>query len=101
MKNIVELLIDDFHEGALPELMPRHQPMAWMEGKANVVIGMRRAGKTWFCYQKKADSCLVGSKERVGLKKGTIVTWLDEEPSVEGIAILPAWRWSLTEGKEI
>ena len=66
MKNIVELLIDDFHERALPELMPRHQSMAWMEGKANVVIGMRRAGKTWFCYQKMHELLAEGiPKERL------------------------------------
>ena len=66
MKNIVELLIDDFHERALPELMPRHQPMAWMKGKANVVIGMRRAGKTWFCYQKMHELLAEGiPKERL------------------------------------
>jgi len=55
MKNILDLLIDDFHERPLPELMPRHQTMAWAAGKANVVIGMRRAGKTWFCYQKMQE----------------------------------------------
>jgi len=46
MKNILDLLIDDFHERGLPELMPRPQSMAWVSGKANVVIGMRRSGKT-------------------------------------------------------
>jgi len=55
MKNILDFLIDDFHERPLPELMPRHQTMAWVAGKANVVIGMRRAGKTWFCYQKMQE----------------------------------------------
>ena len=55
MKNILDLLIDDFHERPLPELMPRHQTMARVAGKANVVIGMRRAGKTWFCYQKMQE----------------------------------------------
>jgi hypothetical protein len=25
MKNVLDLLIDDFHERALPDLMPRHQ----------------------------------------------------------------------------
>lgn len=55
MKNVLGLLIDDFHERALPELMPRRQIFSWMPGKANVVIGMRRAGKTWFCYQKMKE----------------------------------------------
>jgi hypothetical protein len=34
MKNVLDLLIDDFHERALPDLMPRHQAIAWMPGKA-------------------------------------------------------------------
>ena len=52
MQNILDILIDDFHERALPELMPRNQSMTRVPGKANVVIGMRRSGKTWFCYQQ-------------------------------------------------
>ena len=47
MRNILDLLIDDFHERPLPELMPRQQSMAQVTGKANCVVGMRRAGKTW------------------------------------------------------
>ena len=66
MKNVLDLLIDDFHERTLPELMPRHQHMIWVEGKANVVIGMRRAGKTWFCYQKMHELLTEGiPKERL------------------------------------
>jgi predicted AAA+ superfamily ATPase len=65
MKNVLDLLIDDFHERALPDLMPRHQAISWMPGKANVVIGMRRAGKTWFCYQKMKELLAEGiEKER-------------------------------------
>ncbi|MBU0985659.1 MAG: ATP-binding protein [Proteobacteria bacterium] len=52
MQNILDILIDDFHERTLPELMPRNQSMTRVPGKANVVIGMRRSGKTWFCYQQ-------------------------------------------------
>jgi predicted AAA+ superfamily ATPase len=52
MRNILDLLIDDFHERPLPELMPRQQSMAQVAGKASCVVGMRRAGKTWFCYQQ-------------------------------------------------
>lgn len=55
MKNILDFLIDDFHERELPEFMPRRQSMAWIPNKANVVIGMRRSGKTWFCYQQMQD----------------------------------------------
>ncbi len=66
MKNILDLLIDDFHERALPELMLRHQSMVWVPRKANVVIGMRRSGKTWFCYQQMRELLEKGlEKERL------------------------------------
>lgn len=52
MKEILSQLIDDFHERDLPEPVPRNRALAEIGGKADVVIGMRRAGKTWFCYQK-------------------------------------------------
>jgi len=52
MRNILDALIDDFHERELPELAPRRLEMEWIRGTANVVIGMRRSGKTWFCYQQ-------------------------------------------------
>ncbi|MEJ2745953.1 MAG: ATP-binding protein, partial [bacterium] len=55
MKNTIELLIDDFHERALPELLPREASVPRMKGKANVIIGMRRSGKTWFCYQQMKE----------------------------------------------
>jgi uncharacterized protein len=66
MNTILDLLIDDFHERSLPELMPRPQSMAWIPGKANVVIGMRRSGKTWFCYQQMQELLGKGlEKERL------------------------------------
>jgi predicted AAA+ superfamily ATPase len=52
MKNIISQLIDDFHERKLPELVTRNKEFSEIEGKADVAIGMRRVGKTWFCYQK-------------------------------------------------
>lgn len=51
MRELLDRLIDDFHERSLPDLVPRSQKMHWVPGKANVVVGMRRAGKTWFCFQ--------------------------------------------------
>ena len=66
MKNILDILIDDFHERALPELMSRNQPMARVLRKANTVIGMRRSGKTWFCYQQMQEFLGKGlEKERL------------------------------------
>jgi hypothetical protein len=49
--DVIDQLIDDFHERALPELVPREASVSVAERKAAVVIGMRRTGKTWFCYQ--------------------------------------------------
>jgi len=52
MKDIISQLIDDFHERTLPTPVPRTVRFSEIKGKADVVIGMRRAGKTWFCFQK-------------------------------------------------
>jgi len=54
MRTIIERLIDDFHERNLPDLCPRERKYIQIAGKANVIIGMRRTGKTWFCYQQMA-----------------------------------------------
>jgi len=66
MKNIISQLVDDFHERTLPELVTRNKEFPQVAGKADVVIGMRRSGKTWFCYQKIKE--LIASdikKERI------------------------------------
>ncbi|RKZ82823.1 MAG: hypothetical protein DRR19_20035 [Candidatus Parabeggiatoa sp. nov. 1] len=55
MKTIIAQLIDDFHERKLPTLVARNNKFVQIPGKANVVIGMRRAGKTFFCYQKMQE----------------------------------------------
>jgi uncharacterized protein len=52
MRTVLERLIDDFHERALPELTPREAQSPALPDKANVVIGMRRTGKTFYCYQQ-------------------------------------------------
>jgi len=36
--------------------------------------------------------------KELGLSKGTIVTWLDEDVSDQRIDILPVWKWLLTDG---
>ena len=66
MRNIIQSLIDDFHERELPDLVARSVPVSPVPHKANVVIGMRRAGKTWFCYQQM-QALLAGGlpKERI------------------------------------
>lgn len=51
MRAIIDRLVDEFHERTLPDLMPRSRKLLRVPGKASVVVGMRRSGKTWFCYQ--------------------------------------------------
>jgi uncharacterized protein len=66
MKDVIDFLIDDFHERPLPELLPRESFMPRLAGKANVVVGMRRSGKTWFCYQQMRELVKAGiAKERL------------------------------------
>ncbi len=60
MRNRVLQLIDDFHEREFPELIVRDTELSEIKGKADVVIGMRRAGKTWFCFQKMAELLAAG-----------------------------------------
>jgi predicted AAA+ superfamily ATPase len=55
MHPTIELLIDDFHERDLPRVVLREQSAPVMAGKATVVVGMRRSGKTWFCYQRMQE----------------------------------------------
>ena len=63
MKNIIAQLIDDFHERKLPEPVIRNKEFPEIKGKADVVIGMRRSGKTWFCYQKIKELIASGIKK--------------------------------------
>jgi predicted AAA+ superfamily ATPase len=63
MKNVILQLIDDFQERNLPELVNRNRNFPEIKGKADVVIGMRRAGKTWFCYQKMKEMLISGIKK--------------------------------------
>lgn len=55
MDQIISQLIDDFQQRKIPDLLPRSVTMPVLEGKASVIIGMRRVGKTFFCYQKIGD----------------------------------------------
>lgn len=52
MKDTISQLIDDFQEREVPALVRRDKELHEITDKASVVIGMRRAGKTWFCCQK-------------------------------------------------
>lgn len=52
MKAILTQLLHDFHERHEPGVMHRTARFSQLPGKADVVIGMRRTGKTFCCYQK-------------------------------------------------
>lgn len=55
MESILEELIADFHERSLPAFTRRHNKLPWLPNKIDTVIGMRRAGKTWFIFQVISD----------------------------------------------
>lgn len=66
MRVVLERLIDEFHERPLPELTARDAQSPALPGKANAVIGMRRAGKTFYCYQQMRTLLASGTaKERL------------------------------------
>jgi predicted AAA+ superfamily ATPase len=55
MKSRISQLIDDFHERALPEPIPRDQHISEPRNKARAIVGMRRTGKISCCYQKMSE----------------------------------------------
>ena len=67
MKQIISQLIDDFLERKFPEgITPRNKKLPSIQGKADVIIGMRRTGKTFFCYQKMNELITEGiSREKI------------------------------------
>jgi len=52
---VIEALIADFQEREIPRVTPRSLSLPSLPGKADVVVGMRRSGKTWFLYQLIGD----------------------------------------------
>lgn len=53
--SVIEALVADFQERELPRVTPRSVSLPSLPGKADVVVGMRRSGKTWFLYQQIGD----------------------------------------------
>ena len=47
--------------------------------------------------QKREVRALLSAMDELGVRRGTIVTWLDEDVSDKRIEIVPAWKWLLTE----
>lgn len=64
MKTVLAQIIDDFQERNLPELVPREMAFAELAGKVDVAIGMRRTGKTFFCYQKMGELLASGTRKQ-------------------------------------
>lgn len=51
LHDVIEQLVADFHDRIVPEVTLRRLELAELPGKADVVVGMRRSGKTFFLYQ--------------------------------------------------
>jgi uncharacterized protein len=63
---VIDRLIADFQERELPRVTRRDLSLPGLPGKADVVVGMRRSGKTWFVYQQIADRLASGiDRERL------------------------------------
>lgn len=56
-QDLLELLLAEFHDKfkLLHDVVPREACFPELENKINVAIGMRRAGKTYFIFQKIAQ----------------------------------------------
>ena len=55
MRSIMTQLIHDYHERQLPTMTPRDAVLPAINNKADIVIGMRRTGKTTFLHQIMAE----------------------------------------------
>jgi len=60
LEELLDRLIADFQERELPRVTPRSLSLPGLPGKADVVVGMRRAGKTYFLYQQIGDRIASG-----------------------------------------
>jgi predicted AAA+ superfamily ATPase len=73
----------DFIYHALPEDEARLVQVCWDIGDPQT--------------RKREVQGLLQAMQEVGSKRGTIVTWLDEETPAEGIDVVPAWKWLLQQ----
>lgn len=55
MNNIIEQIIGDFRERALPRPTRRETSLPTLPGKIDTLIGMRRTGKSWRLFQAMND----------------------------------------------
>jgi predicted AAA+ superfamily ATPase len=66
MNALIEQIIGDFQERALPLPTRREANLPMLPGKIDTLIGMRRTGKSWRLYQAMHDWLAAGkSKERL------------------------------------
>jgi uncharacterized protein len=67
LRAALDELIADVHARPIPRLTPRLVQLPSIQGKADVVIGMRRSGKTFFLYQQ------IANLEREGIPRERIL----------------------------
>ncbi len=51
MKAKLKRIIADFHQTELPDFHPRHLDVPLETGKIIILVGPRRAGKTYYLFQ--------------------------------------------------
>ena len=67
LEELVDGLIADFQERELPRVTRRDLSLPGLPGKADVVVGMRRSGKTYFLYQQ------IGERLKSGIDRGRLL----------------------------
>lgn len=65
--DLIDSLIADFQERELPRVTRRDLSLPGLPGKADVVVGMRRSGKTYFLYQQ------IGERLSSGIDRGRLL----------------------------
>jgi predicted AAA+ superfamily ATPase len=67
LEELIDALIADFQERELPRVTVRDLSLPGLPGKADVVVGMRRSGKTYFLYQQ------IGERLASGIDRGRLL----------------------------
>ncbi len=66
MKTVVEELVNESLRREIPVPVPRLVNVKRLPGKVSVLIGMRRTGKTWLCFQRMRELMAQGvARERL------------------------------------
>jgi uncharacterized protein len=64
MEDLIHQIIADDEETPWPEATPREIVLPWLPRKADALIGMRRAGKTWMMRQRMRELVAAGVPRR-------------------------------------